>query len=119
MDAGMTLDSFNARNAVGLSGFQIAAGYGHEYLVETILESVEEGREQDFVNEVNPITGDTALMIACMKLELDMVKFLLSKRADPNARCFDTDDHDFLIQLTPCYYFVEIGTFNDARHHSL
>jgi ankyrin repeat protein len=112
IDAGATL---NARNGFGLSSFQRAVGLGAEEMVQILLESVEEGRQQDFVNELNPITGDTALMVASMRLELEMVRLLLSKRADPNIRCFDTDNHDFLIMPTPFYSIFPTGTFNDAR----
>jgi ankyrin repeat protein len=84
-------------------------------LVQQCLESVEEDRQHEFVNELNPITGDTPLMTACMHLELEMVTLLLSKNADPNIRCFDTDSHDFLIVPYPFYTVFKISALNDNR----
>ena len=116
LDAEATLD---ARSMLGTSNFQTGAAIGWDEMVQVILDSVAEEKQQAFVNELNPITGDTALMIACMFLESGMVEWLLSKMADPNIRCFDTDDHDFLV--APAWYFgsekipVELSAFNEGR----
>ena len=75
IDAGATL---NARNSFGLSSFQRAVGLGAEEMVQILLESVEEGRQQDFVNELNPITGETALMKAESRGHTGVVSLLLA-----------------------------------------
>jgi hypothetical protein len=112
IDAGATV---NVRNCFGRSTFQFAVGAASGQLVKECLECVEEDRQHEFVNEVNPITGDTPLMMACMHLEPEMVTLLLAKRADPNIRCFDSDNHGFLIEPYPFYSLFGHGAFNDKR----
>jgi hypothetical protein len=115
LDADATL---NVRQQQGLSTFQLAVRFYWDELLELILDSIEEDRQQAFLNEPNPITGDTALMYACMLLRTEMVEWLLSKRADPNMRCFDTDDHDFEVAPYPFYHFTQMGAFNEGRSFS-
>merc|ERR1719506_3175636 len=63
----------NSRNGMGISNFQYGVAYGFDDLVETCMDAVEEGSVQEFVNEANPVTGDTPLMMACLTLQVNQV----------------------------------------------
>jgi hypothetical protein len=108
----------NTRNGMGLSTLQFAVAYGWDELVSTCLDAIEETSIRDFVNEANPVTGDTALMMASQTLQIGQVNFLLAQNADPNQRCFDTEDNDCSITIHPIYSQFKSSLMNEGRPFS-